>query len=54
MTTDQTVPTRRRAATRARLLGAAREVIAEKGAAAVDFRVESKDGKVSLKARPVK
>lgn len=32
MTTDQTVTTRRRAATRARLLGAAREVIAEKGA----------------------
>jgi len=32
MTTDQAVTTRRRAATRARLLGAAREVIAEKGA----------------------
>jgi AcrR family transcriptional regulator len=32
MTTDQAVTTRRRAATRARLLSAAREVIAEKGA----------------------
>lgn len=32
----------------------AQRIIAEKGAAAVDFRVESKDGKVSLKARPVK
>ncbi len=32
MTTDHAVTTRRRAATRARLLGAAREVIAERGA----------------------
>ena len=32
----------------------AQRIIAEKGASAVDFRVESKDGKVSLKARPVK
>lgn len=32
----------------------AQRIIAEKGAAAVDFRVESKDGKVSLKAKPVK
>jgi hypothetical protein len=29
-------------------------LLAEKGAQAVDFRVETKDGKVSLKARPVK
>jgi hypothetical protein len=27
---------------------------AEKGAQAIDFRIETKDGKVSLKARPVK
>lgn len=29
-------------------------LLAEKGAQAVDFRIETKDGKVSLKARPVK
>jgi hypothetical protein len=29
-------------------------IITEKGAHAVDFRLETKDGKVSLKARPVK
>jgi hypothetical protein len=32
----------------------AQRLIAEKGARAIDFRVETKDGKVSLKARPVK
>jgi hypothetical protein len=30
------------------------KILTEKGAAAVDFRIESKDGKVSLKAKPVK
>jgi hypothetical protein len=29
-------------------------ILSEKGAQAVDFRIESKDGKVSLKAKPVK
>ena len=29
-------------------------IITEKGAHAVDFRLETKDGKVSLKARPIK
>jgi hypothetical protein len=29
-------------------------ILAEKGAQAVEFRLETKDGKVSLKARPVK
>lgn len=29
-------------------------ILTEKGARAVDFRLETKDGKVSLKARPVK
>jgi hypothetical protein len=29
-------------------------ILKEKGAAAVDFRLETKDGKVSLKAKPVK
>jgi hypothetical protein len=29
-------------------------ILSEKGAKAVDFRLESKDGKVSLKAKPVK
>jgi hypothetical protein len=29
-------------------------ILTEKGAQAVDFRIESKDGKVSLKAKPVK
>ena len=32
----------------------ASRIISEKGARAVDFRFETKDGKVSLKARPVK
>jgi hypothetical protein len=32
----------------------ATKILTEKGAAAVDFRIESKDGKVSLKAKPVK
>lgn len=32
----------------------AQRLIAEKGARAIDFRIETKDGKVSLKARPVK
>jgi hypothetical protein len=32
----------------------ASRILTEKGAAAVDFRIESKDGKVSLKAKPVK
>ena len=32
----------------------ASRIISEKGASAVDFRLETKDGKVSLKARPVK
>ncbi len=32
----------------------AQRIVSEKGASAVDFRVESKDGKVSLKARAVK
>ena len=32
----------------------ASRILAEKGAKAVDFRLETKDGKVSLKARPVK
>ena len=29
-------------------------ILAEKGASAVDFRLETKDGKVSLKAKPVR
>jgi len=32
----------------------ASRILTEKGAKAVDFRLETKDGKVSLKARPVK
>ena len=32
----------------------ASRILAEKGAMAVDFRLETKDGKVSLKARPVR
>jgi hypothetical protein len=32
----------------------ATKILAEKGARAVDFRLETKDGKVSLKAKPVK
>jgi hypothetical protein len=32
----------------------ATKILTEKGAQAVDFRIESKDGKVSLKAKPVK
>ena len=32
----------------------AQRIVSEKGASAVDFRVESKDGKVSLKAKAVK
>ena len=32
----------------------AQKIRAEKGAAAVDFRLETKDGKVSLKAKVVK
>jgi hypothetical protein len=32
----------------------AARILSEKGAQAVDFRLETKDGKVSLKARPVK
>ena len=32
----------------------ASRILNEKGAKAVDFRLETKDGKVSLKARPVK
>ena len=32
----------------------ASRILGEKGARAVDFRVETKDGKVSLKAKPVK
>jgi hypothetical protein len=32
----------------------ASRILSEKGATAVDFRLETKDGKVSLKARPVK
>jgi hypothetical protein len=32
----------------------ANRILTEKGAQAVDFRIESKDGKVSLKAKPVK
>ena len=32
----------------------ATKILTEKGAAAVDFRIEAKDGKVSLKAKPVK
>jgi hypothetical protein len=32
----------------------ANRILTEKGAQAVDFRLETKDGKVSLKARPVK
>jgi hypothetical protein len=32
----------------------ASRILAEKGAKAVDFRLETKDGKVSLKAKPVK
>jgi hypothetical protein len=32
----------------------ATRILAEKGASAVDFRLETKDGKVSLKAKPVK
>jgi hypothetical protein len=32
----------------------ASRILSEKGAKAVDFRLETKDGKVSLKARPVK
>ena len=32
----------------------ASRIVSEKGAQAVDFRLETKDGKVSLKARPVK
>lgn len=32
----------------------ASRILSEKGAQAVDFRLETKDGKVSLKARPVK
>ena len=32
----------------------AQKILADKGAAAVDFRLETKDGKVSLKAKVVK
>jgi predicted RNA-binding Zn ribbon-like protein len=32
----------------------AARILTEKGAQAVDFRLETKDGKVSLKAKPVK
>jgi hypothetical protein len=32
----------------------ANRILTEKGAAAVDFRIEAKEGKVSLKAKPVK
>jgi hypothetical protein len=32
----------------------AARILQDKGAAAVDFRLETKDGKVSLKAKPVK
>ena len=32
----------------------ASRILTEKGGQAVDFRLETKDGKVSLKARPVK
>ena len=32
----------------------AAKILTDKGARAVDFRLETKDGKVSLKARPVK
>ena len=32
----------------------AARILSEKGAQAVDFRLETKDGKVSLKAKPVK
>jgi hypothetical protein len=32
----------------------ATKILTEKGAQAVDFRIENKDGKVSLKAKPVK
>jgi hypothetical protein len=32
----------------------ATRILAEKGASAVDFRLETKDGKVSLKAKPVR
>jgi hypothetical protein len=32
----------------------ASRILTEKGAAAVDFRIEAKEGKVSLKAKPVK
>ena len=32
----------------------AARILSQKGAAAVDFRLETKDGKVSLKAKPVK
>jgi hypothetical protein len=31
----------------------AARILAQKGATAVDFRLETKDGKVSLKAKPV-
>jgi len=32
----------------------ASRILSQQGARAVDFRLESKDGKVSLKAKPVK
>jgi hypothetical protein len=32
----------------------ASRILVEKGGQAVDFRLETKDGKVTLKARPVK
>ena len=32
----------------------ASRILGEKGGQAVDFRLETKDGKVTLKARPVK
>ena len=32
----------------------ATRILSEKGAQAVDFRLETKDGKVSLKAKPVR
>jgi hypothetical protein len=32
----------------------AARILSEKGARAVDFRLETKDGKVSLKARPIR
>ncbi|MFI5184884.1 MAG: MXAN_5187 C-terminal domain-containing protein, partial [Vicinamibacteria bacterium] len=32
----------------------ASRILTEKGASAVDFRLETKDGKVSLKAKPVR